>query len=140
MAKTCLKFNFISIGTYLCGVYPMYCSCSNYFGPKELGYHFELKFVLGTLEMHWKLVSITRRESSSCAFLGHQAWMIMRTYLLLRQCYLGNKYLSHAYFYSPQPCVGCILAWVSRVAFDMVFAKFLSNRLYYKFEQAGMIT
>ena len=35
----------------------MYCSCSNYFGPNEFGYHVVLDFVLGTLEMHWKLVS-----------------------------------------------------------------------------------
>ena len=40
MAKMCLKFNFILIGTYLCGVCPMYCSCSNYFGPNEFGHHF----------------------------------------------------------------------------------------------------
>ncbi len=57
MAKMCMKFNFISICTYLCGVCPMYCSCSNYFGPNEFGYHFILEFVLGTLEMHWKLIS-----------------------------------------------------------------------------------
>lgn len=31
-AKMCMKFNFISICTYLCGVYPMYCSLSNYYG------------------------------------------------------------------------------------------------------------
>jgi hypothetical protein len=30
----------------------MYCSCSNYLGPNEFGYHVVLKFVLGTLEMH----------------------------------------------------------------------------------------
>ena len=35
----------------------MYCSCSNYFGPNEFGYHVVLEFVLGTLEMLWKLVS-----------------------------------------------------------------------------------
>ena len=34
----------------------MYCSCSNYFGPNEFGDHVVLNFVLGTLEMHWKLV------------------------------------------------------------------------------------
>ena len=48
MAKMCMKFDFISICTYLCGVCPMYCSCSNYFGPKEFGHHFVLEFVLGT--------------------------------------------------------------------------------------------
>ena len=35
----------------------MYCSCSNYFGPNEFGDHVVLDLVLGTLEMHWKLVS-----------------------------------------------------------------------------------
>ena len=32
-------------------------SCSNYFGPNEFGYHVVLEFVLGTLEMHWKIFS-----------------------------------------------------------------------------------
>jgi hypothetical protein len=44
----------------------MYCSCSNYLGPNEFGYHVVLKFVLGTLEMHWKLVSSTRKVVSPC--------------------------------------------------------------------------
>ena len=59
-----MKFNFISICTYLCGVCPICCSCSNYFGPNEFGYHVVLEFVLGTLEMHWKLVSFSREVSS----------------------------------------------------------------------------
>jgi hypothetical protein len=46
----------------------MYCSCSNYFGPNEFGYHFVLEFVLGTFEMHWKLVSFTRKVVSPCAY------------------------------------------------------------------------
>ena len=99
----CMKFNFISICTYLCGVCPMYCSCSNYFGPNEFGYHFVLEFVLGTLEMHWKLVSYTRKVVSPCAYWS-QAWMIVNSYLLHHQCYLGNKYLSHAYFYLSTLC------------------------------------
>ena len=93
----CMKFNFISICTYLCGVCPMYCSCSNYFGPNEFGYHFVLEFVLGTLEMHWKLVSF-RRKVLSRAYWS-QTRMIVNSYLLHHQCYLGNKYLPHAYFY-----------------------------------------
>ena len=101
----CMKFNFISICTYLCGVCPMYCSCSNYFGPNEFGYLFVLEFVLGILEMHWKLVSSKRNVLSPCAYWS-QAWMIMSSYLLHHQCYLGNKYLPHAYFSSFQPCVG----------------------------------
>ena len=31
-AKMCMTFNFIYICTYLCGVFPMYCSVSNYYG------------------------------------------------------------------------------------------------------------
>ena len=64
----CMKFNFISICTYICGVCPMYCSCSNYFGPNEFGDHVVLEFVLGTLEMHWKLVLFTRKVLSPCAY------------------------------------------------------------------------
>jgi hypothetical protein len=131
----CMKFNFISICTYLCGVCPMYCSCSNYFGPNEFGYHFVLEFVLGTLEMHWKLVSFTRKVLSPCAYWS-QARMIVNSYLLHHQCYLGNKYLPHAYFSSFQPCVGCFLAWISFVAIHLVLAK----QLYCKCGQAGMIT
>ena len=66
MAKMCMKFNFISICTFLCGVCPMNCSCSNYFGPNEFGYHFVLEFVLGTLEMHWKLVSFKEGVITMC--------------------------------------------------------------------------
>ena len=43
MAKMCMKFNFISICTYLCGVCPMYCSLANYFGPNMFGDHFVLE-------------------------------------------------------------------------------------------------
>ena len=133
----CMKFNFISICTYLCGVCPMYCSCSNYFGPNEFGDHGVLEFVLGTLEMHWKFVSFTRKVLSPCAYWS-QARMIVNSYILHHQCYLGNKYLPHAYISSFQPCVGCFLAWI--VAIDVVLAKFLSKQLYCKCEQARMIT
>ena len=43
LAKMCMKFNFISMCTYLCGVCPMYCSIANYFGPNKFGDHFALK-------------------------------------------------------------------------------------------------
>ena len=133
----CMKFNFISICTYLCGVCPMYCSCSNYFGPNEFGYHVVLEFVLGTSEVHWKLVSFTRKVVSPCDY-SSQAWMIMNFYLLHQQCYLGNEYLPHVYFSNFQPCVGYFLAWI--VAIDVVLTKFLSKHLYCKCEQAGMVT
>ena len=45
LAKMCMKFNFISICTYLCGVCPIYCSFSNYFGPNEFGDHFVLEIL-----------------------------------------------------------------------------------------------
>ena len=47
----------------------MYCSCSNYFGPNEFGYHVVLDFVLGTLEMHWKVVSF-KEGVVSTLFIG----------------------------------------------------------------------
>jgi hypothetical protein len=37
LAKMCMKFNFISICTYLCGVYPIYCSCLTISDPISLG-------------------------------------------------------------------------------------------------------
>ena len=43
-AKMCMKFKFISICTYLCGVCLMYCSLSNYFGPNKFGDHIVLEY------------------------------------------------------------------------------------------------
>ena len=60
LAKMCMKFNFISICTYLCGVCPMYCSLSNYFEPNVFGEHFVLECVLGTFEMLWMLASFLK--------------------------------------------------------------------------------
>jgi hypothetical protein len=70
LAKMCMKFNFISICTYLCGVCPMYCSLSNYFGPNKFGDHFVLECVLGTLDMHWMLVSMIRKVVPPYEFFG----------------------------------------------------------------------
>ena len=39
----------------------MYGSLSNYFGPNKFRDHFVLEYVLGTLEMHWMLVSMIRK-------------------------------------------------------------------------------
>ena len=47
-AKMCMKFKFIYMCTYLCGVCLMYYSLSNYFGPNKFGDHFVLECVLGT--------------------------------------------------------------------------------------------
>ena len=130
----CMKFNFISICTYLCGVCPMYCSCSNYFGPNEFGYHVVFKFVFGILEMHWKLVSSTRKVLSPCAYQS-QARMIVNSFLLHHQCYLGNKYLPHAYFLVFN--LVQVVSWhESLFAILLVLAK----QLCCKCGQAGMIT
>ena len=59
----------------------MYCSCSNYFGPNEFGYHVVLDFVLGTFEMHSKLVSF-KEGVFSTLLIGAKHWMIMKSYLL----------------------------------------------------------
>ena len=37
LAKVCMKFKFISICTYVCGVCPMYCWFSNSLVPMSLG-------------------------------------------------------------------------------------------------------
>lgn len=60
-AKMCMKFKFISICTYLYGVCLMYFSLSNCFGPNKFGDHFVLECVLGTLDLHWMLVSLIRK-------------------------------------------------------------------------------
>ena len=72
--------------------------------------------------MHWKLVSYTRKVVSPCAYWS-QAWMIVNSYSLHHQCHLGNKYLPHAYISSFQPCVGCILAWISFVRCLLSFSE-----------------
>ena len=46
------------------------------------------------------------------------------------QCYLGNKYLSHAYLSSFQPCVGCIMAWIYLFCKCCVSCKVLLENIY----------
>ena len=46
------------------------------------------------------------------------------------QCYLGNKYLSHAYLSSIQPCVGCIMAWIHLFCKCCVSCKVLLENIY----------
>ena len=43
-AKMYMKFKFIYMCTYLCGVCLMNCSLSNYFGPNKFGDHIVLEF------------------------------------------------------------------------------------------------
>ena len=47
----------------------MHCSLSNYFGPNKFGDHFVLECVLGTLDMHWMLVSLIRKVVPPYDFL-----------------------------------------------------------------------
>ena len=135
----CMKFNFISICTYLCGVFPMFCSWSNYFGPNEFAYLVVLDFILGSLEMHWKLVSFKEGVISTLLFGVKLGWSwTLISYI--NQCYPGNKYLSHAHISSFQPCVGCISAWIPFIAIHVVLLMSHQKHLYCKYEYAGMIT
>ena len=78
--------------------------------PISLGTKMYLNAVLGTLEMQWRLVSSIRNVSSPYDNWS-QAKMINELLSTTSyHCYLGNKYLIHAYPYSIQPLVGCILA------------------------------
>ena len=80
--------------------------------PISLGTKIYLNVVLGTLEMQWMLVSFIRKVSSSYDNWS-QARMINEILSTTSyHCYLGNKYLTHAYPCSIQPLVGCILAWI----------------------------
>ena len=71
--------------------------------------------------------------------IGDKLGWLTNSYLLHpHQCYLGNKYLIHAYSSSIQPLVGCILAWNSLFAKVVVLAKVLMKPLYCKCEQLEM--
>ena len=81
--------------------------------PISLGTKMYLNIVLGTLEMQWRLVSSIRKVLSPYEN-WRQARMIDELVSTTScHCYLGNKYLIHAYSYSIQPLVGCILPWNS---------------------------
>ena len=100
-----------SICTYLCGVYPMYCSCLTTSDPISLGTTLCLIFVLGTMEIHWKLILFIMKVVWS-SYNWRQAMVIGKLISTSSlQCYLGNKYLSHAYTYHPNLCRLYIMAW-----------------------------
>ena len=95
-----MKFNFISICTYLCGVCPMYCSVSNYYGTQWVWEPFCTWILfLGTMEMHWMLASFIRNVFSPCDYRS-QAMMINELSPSSSPMYFGNKYLNHAYLSS----------------------------------------
>ena len=78
--------------------------------PISLGTKMYLNVVLGTLKIQWMLVSFIRKVVSPYN-IWSQARMIDEFLSTTSyHCYLGNKYLTHAYSYSFQPPVGCILA------------------------------
>ena len=122
-AKMCMKFNFISICTYLCGVPSMYCSLTNYLDPISLG-TILLECVLGT----WRCIGC----------LSHLQWKCLHHLLIVAKLgWLINSYLlhqphaisvtsihPHAYFYSIQPCVGFIMAWKVFICFCCSYCKF----------------
>ena len=100
----CMKFNFISICTYLCGVCPMYCSLSNYFRPNVFGDHI-------VLECCFRYIG----DALDAWFIHIEVWWPNNYWNQARvieellsttpyQCYLGNKYLLMHTFSSIQPC------------------------------------
>ena len=98
------------IGSYSCGVCPMYCCFSNSLVPMSLGTILFVNVVLGTLEMHWRIVLFTRKVLLPCAFWSQARTINEALSTTSFPCYLGNKYLPHAYISCIQPCVGCIMA------------------------------
>ena len=102
-----------------------------------------LNVVLGTLEMQWMLVSFIRKVSSPYDNWSQARMIDELLSTTSYHCYLGNKYLIHAYPYSIQPLVGCILAWNSLFAKFVVLVKILLNKTLYcifeKFEKTHTI-
>src|SRR3954469_20224261 len=95
----CMKFNFISICTYLCGGSPMYCSFTNYFGPNLFGDRSVLIWVLGTLGYILGACILNKEEVASTCQLDaskDNQRIISSSYY---QLYLGNKYLSLMHTY-----------------------------------------
>ena len=79
--------------------------------PISLGTKMYLNDVLGTLEMQWRLVSSIRKVLSPYENWSQARMIDELLSTTSSPCYLGNKYLIHAFSYSIQPLVGCILAW-----------------------------
>ena len=97
--------------------------------PISLGTKMYLNVVLGTLEMQWMLVSFIRKVSSP-----YDNWSQVRMINELLSttsyhCYLGNKYLIHAYSYIIQPLVDCIWHETLYFANLVVLAKAFLRKL-----------
>jgi hypothetical protein len=85
--------------------------CLTMLDPISLGAKMYLNDVLGTLEMQWRLVSSIRKVLSPYENWSQARMIDELLSTTSSHCYLGNKYLIHAFSYSIQPLVGCILAW-----------------------------
>ena len=119
----CIKFNFISICAYLCGVSPMYCSLSNYFGSNEFWDHCVLECVIGTLEIHWMLVTIIRR-CGDWMIIGSKLGWSTNSYLLHPTNGISVTSIPLMHTFLASNLCGCIMAWFPSVAFIMVLARF----------------
>ena len=124
-----MKFNFISICTYLCGVCPIYCSLSNYYGTQWVREPFCTWILfLGTMEMHWMLSSFIRKVFSPCDYRS-QAMMINELYLLHHQCIsVTSIYPMHTFLVSTlcrlllgMKCFYVQLLWFWLLFFHLVY-------------------
>ena len=78
--------------------------------PISLGTKMYLDVVLGTLEIQWMLVSSIRKVFSPYDNWSQATMIDELLSTTSYHCYLGNKYLIHAYASIFQPLVGCNLA------------------------------
>ena len=124
-AKMCMKFNFISICTYLCGVPSMYCSLTNYLDPISLG-TILLECVLGT----WRCIGCLSHLQWKCLhhmLFGAKLGWLINSYLLHQPHAISVTSIHpHAYFYSIEPCVGFIMAWKVFICLCCSYCKFYS--------------
>lgn len=107
-----MKFKFISICTYVCGVCPMYCWFSNSLVPMSLGTILFVLLFQEQLEMHWMLGSPIRKVLRPCDYWSQVRMIKEQLSTTSIQCCLGNKYLLHAFF----SCKGPNLSFLFQVA------------------------
>ena len=112
LAKVCMKFKFISICTYVCGVCPMYCWFSNSLVPMSLGTILFVLLFQEQLEMHWMLGSPIRKMLRPCDYWSQVRMIKEQLSTTSIQCCLGNKYPLHAFF----SCKGPNLSFLFQVA------------------------
>jgi len=93
--------------------------------PISLGTILYLNVVLGTMEKHWMLDSFIRKMVLPLNFESQARMIDEFLSISSHQCYLGNKYLTHAYISSFQPCVG--YSWHEIIYFQTLW--FLQSSL-----------